>query len=68
MENIIYISCVILGIIIHIAYDMWIEKREWREISIEIDIDKCCKNAYDMGFHYGHRKAWEEFQKENNLI
>lgn len=63
-----YIACVLIGIIIHIIYDMWIDKQEWRKTCIEVELDRCCDNAYNYGFEMGKRKAWEDDLKLRGLI
>ena len=60
MSNIASIGCVIIGILIHSIYDMWIDKREWRRTCIEVDLDKCCENAYNMGYYVGLHKRCAE--------
>lgn len=61
----IFIFGIIIGIALHIAYDIIIDKKEWDRTRSEVNLDMCCDNAYNYGFEMGRRKAWEEYTKES---
>ena len=63
----ILIFGIIIGIALHITYDIIIDKKEWNRTRNEVNLDMCCDNAYNYGFEMGKHKAWEEYIKDRQM-
>lgn len=47
----------IIGYLVRLGIAIWYDEhqtnKEFRKAKIEVDLDKCCKNAYNYGYEIG---------------
>ena len=58
----------LIRLLIAICLDEYQTNKEFRKAKIEVDLDKCCKNAYNYGYEVGKREEKEKWETENRHI
>lgn len=56
---------------IEIFYDEYKFNKEFRKAKIDVQLDKCCDNAYHYGYEMGRleeRMKWESDQKKKARV